>query len=319
MTDLDATGEEPESAAGHGPGSGTTRVVSSGSVRLHVEEFAAASTGQPTGDSAGDAQQQTPVLLMHGWPDSGRLWRHQIPVLTAAGFRVIVPDLRGFGRSDRPGAVEDYRMSRSVADMVAVLDACDATAAHVVAHDWGAAVAWQLAMFRPERVRTLAALSVGHPRAPQSLRQAEMGWYQLFFQFEGIAEATLAADDWALLRRLTRNRGDIDRAVRDLSRPGALTASLNWYRANLAPRMPGPARDLPPVTAPTLGVWSTGDHHLDGESMEHSGACVSGPWRHEVIAGASHWIPVDAPDRLNRLLLDWLPAPSPPPAAPPPA
>jgi len=161
-------------------------------------------------------------------------------------------------------------------------------------------------MFLPDRVTKLAALSVGHPRAPRTIRQHEMAWYQLFFQFEGVAEATIAFDDWAWLREFSRGDGDLERYIEDLSRPGALTASLNWYRANVAPRMPGNPPGLPPVTAPTLGIWSTNDHYLDGERMERSGACVEGPWRHEVIPGASHWIPLDAPGRLNELLLDWL-------------
>ncbi|HWE89654.1 MAG TPA: alpha/beta hydrolase [Pseudonocardiaceae bacterium] len=286
MTQVGPTDQEAEQDNG--------RMVSSVSIQLYVAEF------------VGAQRHETPVLLIHGWPDSGYLWRRQIPALVEAGFRVIVPDLRGFGRSDRPAEVQDYLADRSVEDMVRVLDASDVAAAHVVGHDWGALVAWQLAMFNPDRVRTLAALSVPHPRAPLTLRQAEMGWNQLFFQFEGIAEATIQADDWAWLRWFTRNHGDLDQATRDLSRPGALTASLNWYRANLAPRMPEPAQELPPVTVPTLGVWSTGDHHLDGERMAQSGALVSGPWRHEVISDASHWIPIDAPDRLNELLLDWL-------------
>ena len=269
-----------------------TRMVDNGSVALYVAEYG--------------RQHETPVLLIHGWPDSGYLWRNQIPALVGAGYRVIVPDLRGLGRSDRPSEVSDYESARSVADMVAVLDAVEVDSAHVIGHDWGALVAWLFAMFQPARVRTLAALSVPHPAAPRTLRQAEMGWYQLFFQFEGVAEATIQADDWAWLRWFTRGHGDLDRAVQDLSRPGALSASLNWYRANLAPRVPGPARELPPVTVPTLGVWSTGDHHLDGDRMERSGDIVRGPWRHEVITDASHWIPIDAPDRLNALLLDWL-------------
>ena len=132
--------------------------------------------------------------------------------------------------------------------------------------------AWLTATFIPNRVKKLAVLSVGHPRAPRTLRQDEMAWYQLFFQFEGIAEATLQYKDWAWLRRFSRGDGDQERYIEDLSRPGALTASLNWYRANLAPRMPGTAPELPPVRVPTLGIWSTNDHYLDGERMEKSGA-----------------------------------------------
>ena len=247
-----------------------------------------------------------PVLLLHGWPDSARLWRHQVPFLVASGFRVITPDMRGFGRSQRPADVAAYRLPNMVADVTALLDRLGLDRAHVVGHDWGAAVAWLTAMLSPDRVRTLTVISVPHLQAAPTLRQQEMAWYQLFFQFAGVAEATIQHDDWAWLRTFSRGDGDLEQAIADLSRPGALTASLNWYRANLAPRMPGPARALPPVLAPTLGIWSTGDHYLDGERMANSGSLVQGPWRYEEIPGASHWVPLDAPDRLNELLLSWL-------------
>ncbi len=247
-----------------------------------------------------------PVLLLHGWPDSARLWRHQVPFLAAHGYRVITPDLRGFGRSERPAEVVAYRLRNVVADVSALLDHLAIETAYVVGHDWGAAVAWLTAILVPARVRKLTAISVPHPYAPPTLRQYEMAWYQLFFQFTGIAEATLAYDDWAWLRTFSRGYLDLEQAIADLSRPGALTASLNWYRANLAPRMPGPPPALPPVAAPTLGIWSAGDHYLDGERMKNSAALVQGPWRYEEIPDASHWVPLVAPDRLNELRLDWL-------------
>jgi pimeloyl-ACP methyl ester carboxylesterase len=247
-----------------------------------------------------------PVLLLHGWPDSARLWRHQVPVLAASGFRVITPDMRGFGRSEQPAEVRSYGLGNVVGDVRALLDQLGVETAHVVGHDWGAAVAWLTAALHPDRVRTLTVISVPHPLAPPTVRQYEMAWYQLFFQFYGVAEATIQHDDWAWLRTFTRGAGDLDQAIADLSRPGALTASLNWYRANLAPRMPGPAPELPPVHAPTLAIWSAGDHYLDGERVKNSAAFVQGPWRYEEIQGASHWVPLDAPERLNELLLDWL-------------
>ena len=266
------------------------RFIDANGIRVYVEEH---------GDGV-------PVLLLHGWPDSARLWRHQVPVLAAAGFRVVTPDLRGFGRSARPADVAAYRLRTLVADVTAVLDRLDIEQAHVVGHDWGAGVAWLTAMLCPDRVRTLTAISVPHPRAPLTVRQQEMAWYQLFFLFSDVAEATIAYDDWAWLRMFSRGDGDLEQAIADLSRPGALTASLNWYRANVAPRMPGPPPPLPPVLAPTLGIWSARDHYLDGERMKHSASLVQGRWRYEEIPDASHWVPLDAPDRLNELLLDWL-------------
>jgi len=269
---------------------GQVRVIEANGVSLHVEDYG----------------NGPPVLLLHGWPDSAYVWRHQIPFLTAHGFRAIAPDMRGFGRSSRPPGITDYALSKSVGDVTALLDGLGVESANLVGHDWGAAVAWSMAMSHPDRVQKLVVVSVGHPSVPWSLRQREMAWYELFFQFEGIAEATISYDDWAWLWRFLRGAGDQERYARDLSRPGALTASLNWYRANLAPRMPGPPPELPLVRVPTLGIWSTDDHYLDGERMERSGAYVKAPWRYEVIKGASHWIPLDTPDRLNELLLDWL-------------
>lgn len=247
-----------------------------------------------------------PVLLLHGWPDSAYLWRNQIPFLVKNGFRVIAPDLRGLGRSARPEGVAAYAVQNSVSDVVGILDALGIDTADVVGHDWGAAVAWFTASLYPDRVRKLVILSVPHPLVPPTLRQREMAWYQLFFQFEGIAEAWLQQDNWALFRQFARGGGDIDRYISDLSRPGALTASLNWYRANLAPRMPGPPPDVPPVQAATLGIWSTNDYYLDGDRVQMSNRFVKGPWRYEQIDGASHWIPLDACDRLNQLLIEWL-------------
>ena len=151
------------------------RFVEVNGVSLYVEEH---------GDGV-------PVLLMHGFPDSTRLWRNQVPFLVGNGFRVITPDMRGFGRSGRPQEVAAYQLQNVMADATGLLDAFGIEAAHVVGHDWGAAVAWLTATFVPVRVRRLVVISVPHPLAPVTLRQHEMAWYQLFFQFAGVAEATV--------------------------------------------------------------------------------------------------------------------------------
>jgi len=138
-----------------------------------------------------------PVLLLHGWPDSAYLWRNQIPFLVENGFHAIAPDLRGLGRSDRPKGVTAYSLQNAVGDVVGILDAFGIEGADIVGHDWGAAVAWFAAAAHPGRVRKLVVLSVPHSLAPRTLRQREMAWYQLFFQFEGVAEAWLQYDDVA--------------------------------------------------------------------------------------------------------------------------
>ena len=128
-----------------------------------------------------------PVVLLHGFPDSGRLWRHQVPALAGAGFQVIVPDLRGYGRSDKPEAVEAYSLMHIAGDVLAIMADLNVPRAHVVGHDWGAALAWALATFRPDTVDHLVVLSVGHPATfRRTPRQREKSWYMLLFQFPGV-------------------------------------------------------------------------------------------------------------------------------------
>jgi pimeloyl-ACP methyl ester carboxylesterase len=245
------------------------------------------------------------VLLLHGFPDTHQLWRHQVPALTAAGFRTIAPDLRGFGASDRPGA---YDVRSHVGDLLGLLDQLDIEAAHVVGHDWGAAIGWALASLVPDRVRSLAALSVGHPAAfaRGGLRQREKSWYMLLFQFEGVAEQWLSADDFANLRSWS-GHPDLDSVAARLAAPGALSAALGIYRASLPPStLVSPPPALPPVTAPTLGVWSSGDRFLLEGPMVESGSYVAGPWRYARVEDAGHWMQLDQPSAVNQLLLDFL-------------
>jgi len=251
-----------------------------------------------------------PVLLLHGFPDSSHLWRNQVPALVDAGFRVVAPDLRGFGESDRPEAVDAYALPNVLGDVMAILDALALDRVSVVGHDWGAAVAWSTAAFLPDRVDRLVAISVGHPASflHAGVEQLEKSWYMLWFQFPGVAEATLPRDGWRFFREWARDCGEMDRWIEDLSRPGALTAALNWYRANISPEGFGSGEPppVPPVACPTLGIWSDGDHYLTETQMTASAEHVSGDWRYERIEGASHWVPVDAAAELNRLLLDFV-------------
>lgn len=251
-----------------------------------------------------------PVLLLHGFPDSSALWRHQIPALVDAGHRVIAPDLRGFGASDRPEGVAEYALPTLIGDVVGILDALGVERADVVGHDWGAGIGWMLASLLPQRVQRYAALSVGHPTDYfADLRQREMSWYMFLFLFEGVAEEALRRADWEFLRTWLRDAVDIERYVADLSRPGALTAGLNYYRANLPVEVLAglaAAPQLPPVSCPVLGVWSDGDIGCGEAQMLASQRHVTGPWRYHRIAGAGHWIPLDAPDELATLLVDFL-------------
>jgi pimeloyl-ACP methyl ester carboxylesterase len=249
-----------------------------------------------------------PVVLLHGFPDSGRLWRHQVPALAAAGFQVIVPDLRGYGRSGKPQDVEAYSLPLLAGDVMAVLADLNIAQAHLVGHDWGAALAWGLASLAPGTVDHLAVLSVGHPATfRRTPRQREKSWYMLLFQFPGIAERWLTEDNWANFRGWA-GHPDTDQVIADMEATGSLTPGLNWYRANVPPgSWVEPPPVLPPVQAPTMGIWSTEDVALTEDQMTDSAENVAGPWRYERLAGAGHWMQLDAPDEVNALLLDFLP------------
>lgn len=254
-----------------------------------------------------------PVLLLHGFPDSRFLWRHQVPVLSEAGYRVIAPDLRGLGDAPRPTAVRAYRRPRLIADVLRLLDRLELDRVHLVGHDWGAALSWRIAGSYPDRVDRLVVLSVGAPTSPgwETIAQREKSWYFDFFCKPDIAEAALAADDWTLFREWSRGQGDQERYLKDLARPGALTAALNWYRGAFMPLEPGepPLPALPAgdkVKSRTLGVWSDGDPFLLEPQIAMSAAAVDAPWRYERVSGAGHWLMLDQPAALNRLLLQFL-------------
>ena len=243
----------------------TERTVAANGIDLHL-----ADAGPEDGP---------PVVLLHGFPDSWKLWRHQVEALAGAGMRVLAPDLRGLGETTRPADVEAYKLRTLVADVTGVLDVLGVRRAAVVGHDWGAALAWRLAMFTPDRVERLVAVSVGHPLAgvAAGLPQRRLSWYVLWFLFPGVAERILPADDWAFFRRWAWDGAeqgqdpDLDRQLADLSRPGALEAGLNWYRANNNPAhftATDPTRfDLPSVDCPTMGVWSSRDFALTEAQM----------------------------------------------------
>ena len=247
-----------------------------------------------------------PVLLLHGFPDSSRLWRHQVPVLTAAGFRCIVPDLRGFGDSDKPAEVTAYALPNLLADVVGLLDRLEIPKTHVVGHDWGAAVAWLTASLLPERVDSLVAVSVGFPTAfaAAGYEQRQRSWYMLLFQFANVAEQWLSMDNSRNFREWS-GHPDADEVIAKLE-DGALTPALNWYRANVAPEtlLTGPP-ELPPVQPTTMGIWSSGDTFLTETQMTDSSRYVSGRWRYERVEGVGHWLPLEKPEELNRLLLDF--------------
>jgi pimeloyl-ACP methyl ester carboxylesterase len=256
-----------------------------------------------------DEGEGRPVVLLHGFPDTSRLWRHQIDALSKSGHRCIAPDLRGRGRSERPTRVEDYGLAGMVRDITGMLAALGIERADLVGHDWGAALAWLVASLAPERVDRLVVLSVGFPGAASApkMEALQKAWYRILIQSEGVAEDLFRKDDFYLMRELLQGHGDLEEYLADLADPAALTAGFNWYRANVPlERLLGPPPPLPLVNADTLGMFGTSDPYLVEADMTASQAKVNGRWRYERLEGVGHWIPLDAPEVLNRLLVEFL-------------
>ncbi len=247
-----------------------------------------------------------PVLLLHGFPQRSDSWDALVPLLTDAGCRTIAMDQRGYSPGARPAGRGAYRISELAADAAAVIDHYGGRA-HVVGHDWGAAVAWTLAAAQPDRVRSLTALSVPHPgaflRSLVTSRQGLRSWYFVLFQLPWLPEALLRR---GLVAALVRSGQSGERAERDaagLTARGALTAALNWHRA-----MPllNPRRAGEPVRRPTLFVWSDGDVFVDRAGVERTERYVRAPYRFETLRGVSHWIPEEAPRELAAVLVPHL-------------
>ena len=258
------------------------------------------------------------VVLLHGFPEFWFSWRFQIPALAAAGFRVVAPDMRGYNLSDKPKGVESYALERLARDVERLIGTLGEERAVVVGHDWGGIVAWAVAMLHPERVERLVILNVPHPehfssglRTPRQLLKSS---YAFFFQIPWLPEKVLRAGDFAIVRSVFRNDpmrpgtfggDDIDRYVEALSRPGALTAAINYYRA-LARRAPALARTLRRrIEAPVMVIWGQRDLFLVPELAKPDPVWVPNV-RLERLPDASHWVQQDRPEKVNALLLDFL-------------
>ena len=255
------------------------------------------------------------VVLLHGFPEFWYAWRHQIHPLVEAGYRVIVPDQRGYNLSEKPGAVRAYRtrsLSRDIVDLVA---AEGRDSAHIVGHDWGGVVGWDLALRYPAVVDRLAIINAPHPTAyREQLRsnpaQLRRSWYVYWFQIPRIPELVIRLTGSSVLEWALRDTSPPETCAPDTlahyrrawAKEGAVTAMLNWYRA--AARYP---LDHPQdrVAAPTVVIWGEDDTALVPElAIEGHRLCEDG--RLELLPETSHWVPHERPDRVTELLLEHL-------------
>jgi pimeloyl-ACP methyl ester carboxylesterase len=258
------------------------------------------------------------VVLLHGFPEFWYSWRHQIPALAAAGFRVLAPDLRGYNESAKPLGVRQYDIDILRDDVVALIRQTGAERAHLVGHDWGGAIAWHVALTRPAVIERLAILNAPHPaaffRELRTLAQLRKSWYVFFFQLPWLPEWFLRRRNFAFLdRTLTRDAiqpdaltaEDVNAYKRALDQPGALTATINYYRAALRRRPRKIFRELHPVDISTLLIWGERDRYLGVRLTEGLEQWVPN-LRIERLLNASHWVQNDVPDRVNELLIEFL-------------
>ena len=249
-----------------------------------------------------------PVVLRHGFPQTGAIWGALAARLNAAGYRTLAPDQRGYSPGARPRGVRPYALPELVADALAVVDAATDGRAHLVAHDWGAGVAWALAARHPDRVATLTSLSSPPPQALlRGLlrpRQALAAWYIAVIAIPGLVERVHARRPDVLVRLLERSGQTHAAAERDVTVDRAtLTAMLNWYRA-----MPFGGRDPGLVGAPVLYVWGSADNALLRATAESTARWVPGPLTYVELPGANHWLPEQNVDEVAPLLLRHLAA-----------
>lgn len=246
-----------------------------------------------------------PVLLLHGFPDTCHLWRHVAPPLVAAGFKVIAIDQRGFGQSDAPENVDAYTIDKIAADAAAVLVQLGVKEkVRLIGHDWGAFIGWFLCLRHPELFHSFVAVSVGHPLAYRNAGPAQWlkGWYIWMFQIPGLAEWIFSANKFKALRGISKDPEDAEKRVADFSRPGRLTAALNWYRANFGNML---SYSFGKSSVRTLGIYSADDVALTEKQMTDSQKYMSAEWRYVRVEHSSHWIPLDVPEQLSAEIIKW--------------
>jgi pimeloyl-ACP methyl ester carboxylesterase len=255
------------------------------------------------------------VVLLHGFPEYWYSWRHQLPALAKAGFHVVAPDMRGYNLSDKPLGWRAYDAEHLARDIAGLIRHFGAERAYLAGHDWGAAVAYTVAMRHPEALEKLAILNVPHPERMlagfRTARQLRKSWYMFFFQIPRLPERLIERDNFSFAKRSLRADSpgsfsdvDLERYEEAWSRPGALTGMINYYRAALRHTPKAALASLRPIELPTLVIWGERDRHLGAELAEPLPQWVPNV-RVERLPEATHWVQHDAPERVNELLTEF--------------
>jgi pimeloyl-ACP methyl ester carboxylesterase len=266
------------------------------------------------------------VILLHGFPECWYSWRHQLTAL-GENFHVVAPDMRGYNLSDKPARVEDYKVDLLVDDVLGLVRHFGEQNAAIVGHDWGAGVAWAVAQKYPEYVWKLVSMQVPPIavwRANMTLRQALKSWYMLFFQLPRLPEWLMSANDYAFVERIFKKtvarqgaftNADIAVYKKALKEPGALSAMINYYRANVfsmfAKRGRSGDEELSDgrIRVPTLFIYGEQDHAVVPETVRNIKAYVDAPYREVRIGTSAHWVQNEAVGEVNAALQSFLAAP----------
>jgi epoxide hydrolase 4 len=255
------------------------------------------------------------VILLHGFPECWYGWRHQIQPLVEAGYRVWVPDQRGYNLSDKPKGLPAYHSEELAADILGLIDAAGVDKCYLVGHDWGAAVAWKVGWKYPERLHKLAILNVPHPAVmvrtlTSNLEQLRRSWYMFFFQIPVLPELILRNDDFGRMVKTllstskpgSFSKTDLDIYLQAWWRRGAITSMLNWYRA--AFQIPGSITPDQRVQVPTLLLWGAQDFALS-RSMAQPSLDLCDQGKLVFFENTGHWLQHDASESVNRHLLEF--------------
>lgn len=261
--------------------------------------------------TAGDSGEA--VLLLHGFPETSHMWQPLMEQLVEAGYRCLAPDQRGYSPGARPEGAEQYRTELIARDVFALADAWEVDQFHLIGHDWGAAAGWAAVSLQPQRILSWTALSVPHLTAfvtaiRDDADQQKRSEYVTFFQSPGTAETALSANDFAPLRGIwsASSPEQVDEYVSVLSQPGALTATLNWYRAGgIAQRSDAFTFEMGSVATPTLFIWGNQDMAIGRAAAEANAQYVTGPHRF-VELDAGHWLIQEAPERVTSEVLEHI-------------
>ena len=252
------------------------------------------------------------VILLHGFPEFWYGWRRQIPFLAAKGYRVWVPDQRGYNLSDKPSGVSAYSLDDLAGDVIGLLDAAGQDKAFLVGHDWGAAVSWWVASKYPSRLKKMVIVNVPHgavltKHLRRNLAQIRKSWYMFFFQLPYLPEILISLRNWHIFAKVMKNSSrpgtftndDLDIYRQAWSQPKALTSMLNWYRSVM--QKPPKPPDSPRITVPTLLIWGAQDKFLGRELAQPSiDLCDDG--RLVYFEEATHWVQHEEAKSVNQLI-----------------